>query len=923
MAFKSNNYRKFVAASATATLVATAVTPAFAAEFTDVNKNYKEAVDYLVNNNIAQGTSKTEFGTVLPITRGDAAVMIAKALKLDTDNAPASAFTDLNSRVKGAVNALYAKGVISGKTEKTFEPSAQIKRAEMAKIIANAYDLKAGDTKNEFTDVNSNWDPYVDKLLANKITVGKTPTTFAPDANVTRGEFALFMYRAKDFLTAPTVKSVSPVADITVNQGAELTLPSQVEVTLSNGEKTNKAVQWNRTGLDLDKAGEYTLKGDVADTDIEATVKVIVKSVAPEVTEVKAANATQVVVQFNQPVDKDTLFDANGNFKTANLALTALDGQSPAAASTTKATLSKDGKTLTVTTNNPLEKRYKVVVDNVKTADGKAIEKFDQVVTFAADTTAPAIVGTEKLNATQVKVKFSEPIKALSTAGTSVTFKDADGKTIASGGNGVAYTSANGDSEIVFTLGSDVPVNKEITATFVGVQDQVGNVMTPNPSTVSFQKGDKDGVAPTVSGITQTGAKKFTVKFSEAVQKPAAADITVNGTAVSSVEQVGDDSTTFEFTTAALLDGAATVASANPIVDLSGETATFSKVVTFVKDEVAPKVVSTNVSKDSTNGKEYLDIVFDKDVVLSTASGSESKLSATGTYVKDYITNNVTLAGANNNIDYKDTANKKVVRVELDTFLGTTTDVKGAVYDLDLTFANVESVAGAAVTTGKAKFTRGEDGTPTTSDVVKVTSIAQGADNDKVNVTFDKPVDGASATNVANYKVDGAVVESVTLAAASGTTQVATLNLKKDSNTFSGTRNVTVSNVKALGSTKVMETTVQPVILNENVRPTVKSAKLTSTTGITLTFSENIKDGTADDFELLVGGKSVATPVKVDVTPGTGADANTATITLSTALTADQLTQGISLKALDSLDITDAVTPGNKLSVPANITVAQ
>jgi len=36
------------------------------------------------------------------------------------------------------------------------------------------------------------------------------------------------------------------------------------------------------------------------------------------------------------------------------------------------------------------------------------------------------------MNATQVNIKFSEPIKALDTAGTVISFKDGDNKAIAS-----------------------------------------------------------------------------------------------------------------------------------------------------------------------------------------------------------------------------------------------------------------------------------------------------------------------------------------------------------------------------------------------------------------------------------------------------------------------------------------------------------
>ncbi|MEK4221893.1 S-layer homology domain-containing protein [Bacillus sp. FSL W8-0116] len=87
MAYQPKSYRKFVATAATATLVATAVTPAFAAEnlpFKDVNQNYAKAVGELYSKGIVNGISKTEFGTYKTLKRGDAAVIIARALELDT-----------------------------------------------------------------------------------------------------------------------------------------------------------------------------------------------------------------------------------------------------------------------------------------------------------------------------------------------------------------------------------------------------------------------------------------------------------------------------------------------------------------------------------------------------------------------------------------------------------------------------------------------------------------------------------------------------------------------------------------------------------------------------------------------------------------------------------------------------------------------
>ncbi len=425
-------------------------------------------------------------------------------------------------------------------------------------------------------------------------------------------------------------------------------------------------------------------------------------------------------------------------------------------------------------------------------------------------------------------------------------------------------------------MADSVTVNKEIIATFIGAKDLADNLISPNPATISFVKGAGDGVAPTVSSISQIGANTFAVKFSEELL--SAPTVTITGVETTSVIKDETDSTTYIVTTASVLDDAKTV-TISSFSDLSGETGvSTSKVVTFVKDAVAPKVVTSTVVQDETDGKEYLELTFDKNVNLD-GTPADSKVLGNGTFVKNFVTSASTDFGATQ-VTYKDSTNKKVVRIELDAFLGgANTDIEGATYTLDLTFVKLTSDAAIQANTTKVTFTRGEDVTISGNAVVGITSVAQdAADNNKVNVTFDKAVDGASATNPENYKIDGVEVESVTLKPAvttgspATTTQVAVLNLKAGSNEFTGTRNITVENVKALGSTKTMEPYfVNTVSLNENIAPTVTSAKLTDVNKITLTFSEKVNStNVTTDFELLIGGATVAANDQVSTAAGTG-----------------------------------------------------
>ncbi|MDF0726050.1 S-layer homology domain-containing protein [Cytobacillus sp. S13-E01] len=216
MAYQPKSYRKFLATTVTASLVATAVAPVAglaASNFTDVNSNYEAAVNFLVENEITSGLTETTFGTSAQITRGDAAVLVAKALELDTDLFEAAPFTDVNARQAGAVSALYALNVINGKTDTTFAPNAPITRQEMAKVIANAFELVGAGEALPFTDVNSTFSAYVDALYTNGITSGKTETSFGSTQEITRGEFAIFLFRAltEEVVEATEVEEVKAV----------------------------------------------------------------------------------------------------------------------------------------------------------------------------------------------------------------------------------------------------------------------------------------------------------------------------------------------------------------------------------------------------------------------------------------------------------------------------------------------------------------------------------------------------------------------------------------------------------------------------------------------------------------------------------------------------------------------------------------
>ncbi|WNS82276.1 S-layer homology domain-containing protein [Domibacillus sp. DTU_2020_1001157_1_SI_ALB_TIR_016] len=195
-----NKYTLFTAATAATVAISSISVPANAEElelahpFTDVGSRYDDAVSFLYLNEMINGVSATKFGTTQTLTRGDAAVILAKMLELDTANAKDAGFKDLNSRIRGSVNALAEIGVVSGVTSTEFKPELPLSRGAMAKFIVTAFELEEYAKSTPFTDVGGVFKSYIESLYGTEITSGKTATSFGTNSNITRGEFAILLW---------------------------------------------------------------------------------------------------------------------------------------------------------------------------------------------------------------------------------------------------------------------------------------------------------------------------------------------------------------------------------------------------------------------------------------------------------------------------------------------------------------------------------------------------------------------------------------------------------------------------------------------------------------------------------------------------------------------------------------------------------
>lgn len=164
----------------------------------------------MAERNIIGGYPDGTFKPGKTLTRGQAAVIIAKMINLDTSNVNNPGFKDVsiaNAYYK-AIAAMAEQGIISGYWDRRFGPNDPIKRSQMASILVKAFDLPryhkaTHEMINPFKDVLPyyNLPSHDDNILILYrlgIAGGTSPDKYSPNAFLTRGQAAKMLKATED-----------------------------------------------------------------------------------------------------------------------------------------------------------------------------------------------------------------------------------------------------------------------------------------------------------------------------------------------------------------------------------------------------------------------------------------------------------------------------------------------------------------------------------------------------------------------------------------------------------------------------------------------------------------------------------------------------------------------------------------------------
>jgi hypothetical protein len=175
--------------------------------FHDVGANWQiRPVEWLWNTGLTTGVAPWLYGPESLLTRAEGATFLYRAVgepEVDEDHG----FVDVVKEWQQApIRWLKANGITTGVDELHYAPERPISRGEFAVMMWRAVGEPAGSPVHPFSDVTKLWQEEAIRWLKdNGITTGVDATHFAPEKTLTRGEAATFLYRLGMVVDLPSL----------------------------------------------------------------------------------------------------------------------------------------------------------------------------------------------------------------------------------------------------------------------------------------------------------------------------------------------------------------------------------------------------------------------------------------------------------------------------------------------------------------------------------------------------------------------------------------------------------------------------------------------------------------------------------------------------------------------------------------------
>jgi hypothetical protein len=194
-----------------------AAAPTANSDFSDVISSFwaYTEIQELKNKGIAEALVKNDFAPGKEITRSKAARMIVKSLGIDKKSYKNVSFKDLPKSHEDYkyIAVAVQEGIFSGVNSTTFDPNGKLTRAQMAKILVLAFELRTRE-KAHFADVSQkHWAyDFINAMAQNNVT-SAPKGKYSPNDAVTRAHQAVFLYRSMQVPKLPAFMKDATVFD--------------------------------------------------------------------------------------------------------------------------------------------------------------------------------------------------------------------------------------------------------------------------------------------------------------------------------------------------------------------------------------------------------------------------------------------------------------------------------------------------------------------------------------------------------------------------------------------------------------------------------------------------------------------------------------------------------------------------------------
>jgi trimeric autotransporter adhesin len=316
MAYQPKSYRKFLAGTITAAVVASAVAPAASAaevKFTDLAGVAPEtltAIEALVGLNVIKGFPDGTFKPNQAINNSQAAEMIVNFLP---DVAPKAAptgkvFEDLTEKSYSSkfAEALVDAGYLTAGGK--FNATAGMTREAMAVIAVKAFGLTDTGKAVEIKDLDkaSEAARAAIKILAQHELTNLLEGNFRPTETVTRSQFALFFYRGVQAVEAAKAETTAEVKVVDVNK-VEVKFNKAVDTTkVTAALKIGAASLYTTATFAEDKKSVVlTAPSAIATGDYNVVISGIAAADVVKPIKVEAAAAKAITVSNTEAYLKD------------------------------------------------------------------------------------------------------------------------------------------------------------------------------------------------------------------------------------------------------------------------------------------------------------------------------------------------------------------------------------------------------------------------------------------------------------------------------------------------------------------------------------------------------------------------------------------------------------------------------------------